>query len=180
MPPRNRTPEPKMPNKKDRSVMVNDEYVLTEPEREFVFLFAVKGLPVTRAAKEAGYKSHQAHTLLLNKAGVIEAIREAQADNAKKLKVERNDVLRGMLEAVEMARTQCDPNGMVRGLREVGLICGYYNHDKKLTLQIGDKTGEDLKTLSSEDLLAIATGAKTASDLLPRTIEGELADASPA
>lgn len=178
MPPRTRTPAENMPNKKDRSVAVNEEYVLTAGEREFVFLFAVKGLPVTRAAKEAGYKSHQAHTLLLNKAGVIEAIRDAQADNAKKLKVERNDVLRGMLEAVEMARTQCDPNGMVRGLREVGLICGYYNHDKKVTLQVGAGAEKDLKTLSSEDLLALATGAKTAADLLPNTLEGEFTSAN--
>ena len=83
----------------------------------------------TQAAIRAGYGAAgarvAAHRLLTNVA-ISSAIEARQRVDATRLSVDRNRVLTGLLEAVEMAREQRNPAGMVAGLREIGKLMGFY------------------------------------------------------
>lgn len=83
----------------------------------------------TQAAIRAGYGAAgarvAAHRLLTNVA-ISSAIEARQRVDATRLSVDRNRVLTGLLEAVEMAREQENPAGMIAGLREIAKLQGYY------------------------------------------------------
>ena len=82
----------------------------------------------TQAAIRAGYGAAgarvAAHRLLTNVA-ISSAIEARQRVDATRLSVDRNRVLTGLLEAVEMAREQRNPAGMVAGLWEIGKLMGF-------------------------------------------------------
>lgn len=102
--------------------------LLTPKQRRFVeeYLVDANG---TQAAIRAGYGVASArvtaHRLLTN-AAVSEAIGTRQHADRQRLGMEREDVLKGLLEAVYMAREQMNPAGMVAGLREIGKLMGFY------------------------------------------------------
>ena len=101
---------------------------LTQRQARFVeeFLRDANG---TQAAIRAGYGVASArvtaHRLLTN-AAVSEAIGARHHADRQRLGGEREDVLKGLLEAVYMAREQMNPAGMVAGLREIGKLMGLY------------------------------------------------------
>lgn len=104
------------------------ETVLTSRQARFIeeYLLDANG---TQAAIRAGYSPTgarvAAHRLLTNVA-VSSAIEARQRTEAVRLRVERLDVLKGLLEAVYMARRQRNPAAMVVALREVGKLLGLY------------------------------------------------------
>lgn len=82
----------------------------------------------TQAAIRAGYGAAgarvAAHRLLTNVA-ISSAIEARQRADAARLFIGRENVLKGLLEAVEMARAQMNPAGMVAGLREIAKLMGF-------------------------------------------------------
>lgn len=101
---------------------------LTQRQARFVeeFLLDANG---TQAAIRAGYGVASArvtaHRLLTN-AAVFEAIGTRQHADRQRLGMAREDVLKGLLEAIDLAREQMNPAGMVAGLREIGKLMGFY------------------------------------------------------
>lgn len=83
----------------------------------------------TQAAIRAGYgvagARVAAHRLLTN-VSISGAIEARQRADGERLGVQRQDVLKGLLEAVCIAREQGNPAAMVAGLREVGKLMGLY------------------------------------------------------
>lgn len=83
----------------------------------------------TQAAIRAGYGAAgarvAAYRLLTNVAisSLIEARRRA---DSTRLCIDRENVLMGFLEAVEIAREQKNPAGMIAGFREIAKLQGYY------------------------------------------------------
>lgn len=112
----------------------------------------------TQAAIRAGYGAAgarvAAHRLLTNVAisSLIEARRRA---DATRLSVGRDRVLTGLLEAVEMAREQLNPAGMVAGLREISKLMGFHA-PRPVRLEMGEAPAmQRLETMSDEDLAAL-------------------------
>lgn len=68
--------------------------------------------------------------------------------------ITKNDVLRGMKDAVEAAATAQD---LISAWREIGKLIGAYEPERKI-LEVHDYTREELKSLSEEDLLKLAGG----------------------
>ena len=102
--------------------------VLTARQTNFVAAFLVDGNG-TQAAIRAGYSrtsARQIATRMMSKASIRAAVAEGQGHSAQQLQIERLDVIRGLLKAVEMARERCEPAGMIAGLREIGKMMGYY------------------------------------------------------
>ena len=99
--------------------------VLTAKQARFIdeYLVDANG---TQAAIRAGYGAAgarvAAHRLLTNVA-ISSAIEARQKADATRLWIDRESVLAGLLEAVEMAREQRNPAGMIAGLREIGRGC---------------------------------------------------------
>ena len=66
--------------------------------------------------------------------------------------------MRGMLEAVDMAREMRQANTMLSSWKEIGRMCGFYEPEKR-EIMLSVKSAEiieEMKTLTREQLLAIA------------------------
>ena len=77
--------------------------------------------------------------------------------------ITKNDVLRGMKDAVESAATSQD---LVSAWREIGKLIGAYEPERKI-LEVHDYTKEELKSLDEAELVRLA-GSKMSS-----AIDGE-------
>lgn len=92
------------------------------------------------------------------------AIEARQAADASRLSLRREDVLAGLLDAVEQARAQSNPMGMIAGLRELAKLMGFYP-DSRARVDVavavtGNVDMDRLTRLSDAELLKIiADGA---------------------
>lgn len=118
----------------------------------------------TQAAIRAGYGAAgarvAAHRLLTNVA-ISSAIEARQRADSVRLGVGRQDVLKGLLEAVCMAREQGNPAAMVAGLREAGKLLGLYAPER---VKVGVDAGQAaelrrLEAMSDGELVAIMGAA---------------------
>lgn len=119
------------------------------------------------AAVRAGYGRAgarvAAHRLLRN-ANVCNVIAERQAADVQRLRLERQDVINGLLEAIEEARVQCNSEGMISGWREVGRMLGFYEPERR---QVAIAAGSDLwrlEAMSDSELLAVIEGGSLGAD----------------
>lgn len=137
---------------------------LTDKQVRFIdeYLVDANG---TQAAVRAGYGAAgarvTAHRLLTNIA-ISSAIAARQHADAAVLRVKRQDVLKGLLEAVHMAREQRNPAGMVAGLREIGKLMGLYAPERvKVEVDAGHAAElRRLERMTDGELLALmAQGA---------------------
>jgi phage terminase small subunit len=133
--------------------------LLTAKQARFIdeYLVDANG---TQAAIRAGYGAAgarvAAHRLLTNVA-ISSAIETRQKADASRLSVERETVLTQLLEAVEMARAQMNPAGMVVGLREIGKLMGLYAPERvKVAVDAGQAAEwRRLEAMSDEELVAL-------------------------
>ena len=70
----------------------------------------------------------------------------------------RKTVMRGILEAIDMAKDLRQPNGMISGYREIGRMCGFYEPERReVILSVdGKQMVEEIRSLSKERLLELA------------------------
>ncbi len=84
----------------------------------------------TQAAMRAGYSRRAARQIAtenLIKPAIRAVIQQKQAETAQRLQITRDDVIRGLVSAVDLARGQGDPRSMIRACREIGKMLGYYD-----------------------------------------------------
>lgn len=131
---------------------------MTPRQTRFVdeFLIDANG---TQAAMRAGYGASgarvAAHRLLTNVA-ISSAIEARQRADATRLQIDRENVLAGLLGAVEMAREQRNPAGMIAGLREVGKLMGFYTDRVKVDVDLGERAMRSrLEAMTDEELLKL-------------------------
>ena len=133
--------------------------MLNQRQRRFVDTFLVDGNG-TQAAIRAGYSptsARQIATRMMSKASIRAAVADGQGQSARRLQIERLDVIKGLLEAVEMARERCEPAGMIAGLREIGKMMGYYAPARQEVEVVAINQAERLRleAMSDEELLAL-------------------------
>ena len=107
-----------------------------------------------------------ASRMLRNATPVARAIEAHQAADATRLGIARQDVLQGLLEAVDQARAHRNPMAMIAGLRELSKLMGFYPDSRArvdLAVAVGDDVNmERLNRLSDAELLKIiAAGSAT-------------------
>ena len=139
---------------------------LSAKQARFVAEYLVDGNGAA-AAVRAGYGVVGAKVTacrLLTRANLQNALRARQAADATRLSLQREDVLKGLLAAVEQARTQGDPAAMIRGWSEIGKLMGYYAPEtKKVDLTVaGQGEIERLSSLSDAELIKIVEGGRAA------------------
>lgn len=103
-----------LPKLTPRQRLFVDEYVLCNNASE--------------AARRAGYSERTAGAIAtenLQKPAIRQAIAALRSDNAARLDLTRQDVLAGILEAIEMARVMADPAAMLAGYRDLARMCGF-------------------------------------------------------
>ena len=95
---------------------------------------------------------------------VQEALAEKRAEIAEELEITREKVMRGLLEAVEIARLQADPAALVRAWSELARMCGYYAPERKqVDVSVSAKRMVDqFEAMSDAELLQLADQAEPA------------------
>jgi phage terminase small subunit len=108
-------------------------HVLTPKQARFVDEFGLDHNG-TRAAIAAGYGAAgaavAAHRLLRNDK-VRAEIAARQGVDARRLQIGREQALEGLLQGVQMAKSQGDAAGVIAGWRQVGLLLGLYAPDRR-------------------------------------------------
>lgn len=137
---------------------------LTYKQTKFVaeFLLDSNG---TQAAIRAGYSESgarvTAHRLLTNVA-IHGAIQARQATDAIRLSLQREDVLKGLLEAVDQARAQSNPMAMIRGWAEIAKLMGLATPERvKVEVDVrGQVEMGRYGALSDQQLLAMVAAGQ--------------------
>lgn len=116
----------------------------------------LKGLAPKPAAAAAGfspsYVSQQAMNHLERHPRIKVILREMGKRALKRLALTRDDVLHGLLDAVDGAATATE---LTNAWREIGKVIGAYEPEK-VKISLEDMGGEDLQSLSVQELAAIA------------------------
>lgn len=117
------------------------------------------------AAVRAGYSPKSARSIAhenLTKPDIQDVLQARQAAMAKELQITRQEVVRGLVDAVNMGREQQNPGAMVCALREVAKILGFYSPEvKRIELEsVGNPIYKKLTAMSDAQLFAaMAAGA---------------------
>lgn len=103
---------------------------MTPKQKRFVEEYALDH-NAAAAARRAGYSANGAKVTasrLLTSANpvLISAIQKCEAENARDLGLRREDILQGLMDAVEQAKLMADPMSQVAALRQLALLCGFY------------------------------------------------------
>lgn len=142
--------------------MAGDLPKLTPRQRLFVDEYVLCN-NASEAARRAGYSERTARAIaceILTKPDVQEAIRAVKAENAARLDLTRQDVLAGILEAIEVARVMADPTAMLAGYRDLARMCGF-NEPEVHRLAANPDASAVLARLSAmpdEELAALVSG----------------------
>lgn len=129
-----------------------------------------RGASQRQSAIMAGYSKAEETGVVANRVENLPAVQselqKAREAIAKSSGITKEEVLQGLKDAAEMARTMADPQAMVRAWSEIGKMLGHYAEEKKkVTHELGADTIEALRGLPDSELLKLAKG---------RVIEGEV------
>ncbi len=135
---------------------------LSPKQERFASLYVTERCGV-KAAIGAGYAPGPGIAVtasrLLRKANVQAAIAAQEARVAAEVSMTRQRVVRELLEAVELARAQANPAGMIAGWREIARMCGLYAPER-VSVGIEAAVAEnDFARMSDAELLAIVASA---------------------
>ena len=115
------------------------------------------GMDRTAACRAAGYARPQDEAATLFKTpSVAKAIANRQKAIRRRVAIEIDDVLEGLMEAVHAAQNSME---MVAAWREIGRIIGAYEHAKRVEVKIEHKhikSVKQLERLSDKDLAELA------------------------
>ena len=101
---------------------------ITEKQSRFISEYLVCS-NATEAARRAGYRAKSARQMAaenLSKPAVLNELRRRQAEMAVEFDIKRDDVVRGLLEAIAMGREQLQPQVMISGLTQLAKLLGFY------------------------------------------------------
>ena len=145
------------------------EAQLSARQSKFINEYLVDGCGAAAAVRSGVAKAgaHVWASRALRIPKVAAALQARQAADATRLSLRREDVLAGLLEAVDQARAQGDPAALVSAWREIGRMQGYFLPARvKVDVAVGvDVNMDRLNRLSDAELLKIiAAGAPALSN----------------
>lgn len=134
---------------------------LSPSERAFVEWFA-QGLTQTQSATRAGYANPTSSgNDLMHRPEILTAIEAAKSAFHDIARVSREDIVEGLKEAIDMARTMADPLTMITGWRELAKVCGHYENKTKIEVNhTGNVQLEHLNQKSDAELLKLIEGER--------------------
>ena len=137
--------------------------VITFRQERFAEEYVLCG-NATEAARRAGYSKKTARQIAaenLTKPVVLEAIRALQAENSTQFEIAKEDVIRGILSAINMAREQKNPGAMISGCVQLAKLMGFYDPEVSW-VELSDDAGRlkaKFASMSDEELLKIVAAA---------------------
>ena len=109
-----------------------------------------------QAAIRSGFSKRSARqiaTRLLSKADIRVLIQKKQKESEKRLQITRDEVILGLVRAVEEAREAGSPQGQINAWREIGRMMGYY--DQLVSPAPQDFSEEQMRGMSDAELKAL-------------------------
>lgn len=156
--------------------VVDPNKPLTEKAKLFVKYWA-QGESIASAAARAGYGDGATYAYRLTHYPQVKALyAEEKRLYEEAAQMTRKKVMDGLLEGIEMAKMVSEPASVIRGWREVGLMCGYYEPTRVNVNVSGNVEVRRLNSMSDaellrliqegaqQDLLAVEQGRLSGSD----------------
>jgi hypothetical protein len=131
---------------------------LSDSERDLLFHIETYGLSPARAAKLTGVADPYS---VLKRPEVVAARNAMRRSAQASLRVTREDVINGLMEAIYDAKLLADPMSQIRGWAEVRKTAGL-DEPLKVNLNITDdskRVRKELAALSDDDLYAMVDDA---------------------
>ena len=141
--------------------MSYDNSKLSVRQERFIEHYALCG-NAAEAARLAGYSARSAKVQacrLTNDNRVIAEIAKRQKAFQQELQITKDDVLSGLLSAIQFAKDQQNPSAMISGLAQIAKLCGLYEPDVS-RIEISDETlrlKHRFAAMSDDELLAVIT-----------------------
>jgi hypothetical protein len=125
------------------------------PQQEHVVDGLLSGLSNRQAALAAGFTTASAAT----SRPVQTVLEEAREALAKATNIRKQDVLNGILEAIDRAKSGGEPGTEIKGWTEVAKMLGYYAPEiKKIHLSMEQgRMKSKFEALSDEELIELAS-----------------------
>ena len=131
------------------------EYDLTPQQGRFAYWRSF-GMTPTQAAKRAGYtRPSEALRTLESIPKVRELIKRLANEARVRYDVDRDRVVEGLMEALNVAREQSDARTMIQAWSELARITGVQAPEVKRVELVGEVTQHHLMTVSDKELLAM-------------------------
>lgn len=132
---------------------------LTPRQERFVEHYALCN-NAAEATRLAGYSEKTARVTgpeNLSKPAVKAALEARQAIFREELRVTKQDVLGGILSAIQMAREQQNPAAMIQGCVQIAKLCGFYEPEVRRVELDASGTNWQAKfaAMSDEELMDI-------------------------
>jgi hypothetical protein len=147
----------------ERKGLLPERPSLTKKQIEFLHIYTASPfLPLKEICRAARVQPSQVAKWKKNSPGFKVALATEHRRSQVVANMDRKTVMRGLLEAVEMAKDMRQPGGMISGWKEVGRMCGFYEPEKReIMLSVnGQQLIEEMKTLPREELLRLAAEHK--------------------
>jgi len=135
---------------------------LSLKQQKFIDAFSLSG-NITEAAKLAGYSERSARQIgqeTLRIPAVQAALSARQAEYSAEFQISKDDVISGLLSAIDMARKQKNPAVIIQGCSALAKMLGFFSPEVS-RVEMGVDTSAmkaRMAALSDADLLAIARG----------------------
>ncbi len=126
----------------------------------------MEGMSTNAALKAAGYSENSIASA--RSEAVRLALAEARQEVRSASTLTRLDIIDGIMDAIQLARTAADPGAMINGYDKLAKIIGAYEpqvHKIELS-ENGARLLKKMEAMSREELLAISEGSA-------RVIDGE-------
>ncbi len=143
---------------------------LSQKQERFVDLYAISGNS-TDAARLAGYSTKTARVIgqeNLLKPAIKEALEARQQAYQAELKITKDEVVSGLLSAIQMGREQGNPAVMISGLVQIAKMLGFFEPER-VSVQLsagGERLRAKYEAMSDEQLLAIIAGDLSAGQVV--------------
>jgi phage terminase small subunit len=139
--------------------MLDDTGKLSVRQEKVVEHYALCG-NAAEAARLAGYSARTARVIgpeNLTKPAVKAALAARQQAFQEELKVTKDDVLTGILNAIQLAKEQQNPAAMISGLAQIAKLCGFYEPDVSRIEISGEalRLKQQFAAMSDDELLAV-------------------------
>ena len=141
------------------SEVLEDRPALTDKQIEFFHIYLSSPfLPLREICNQANVQQRTVRNWVQNSEVFRKALTTEQNRSRAVSNMSRRRVMRGMMEAVDMARDRFQPNIMLSGWKEIGRMCGFYEPERReVVLSVNSQEMlQEIKTLTREQLLAIA------------------------
>jgi len=132
---------------------------LTKKQIEFLHLYTASPfMPLQEMCRQVGIQPGHVAKWKKNSPGFQVALDVEHRRSQVVSNMSRKTVMRGLLEAIDMAKDQRQPAGMISGWKEIGRMCGFYEPERREVVLSMDSTKlvEEMKGLTKERLMLLA------------------------